>query len=105
MARWCLDREQTARSGRFVFRLPYPGGSWYAEQAANELPMRAMAVALQAGITFGKPAESWTAADDDFFLWMKRNGRYLDLLETPRTDWSLDDVAFMERHVYQPWWP
>ena len=105
MAEWCLDRAATVRGGRFTFQLPYPGGSWFAEQAANALPLKAMAVALQAGVTFGKPPARWGAADDDFFLWMSRNGRYLDLLERPHDQWTKDDTTFMQGHVYQPWWP
>lgn len=36
MAAWQRDQSESAKLGHNIFKLPYPGGSWYTEKRENQ---------------------------------------------------------------------
>ena len=72
MATWCVDPVASRAAGRRIFKLPYPGGSWYDEKEANTFLLEAMAYTAEAVLVFTKDSQKWKDKETKFFLAMMK---------------------------------
>ncbi|RKZ09233.1 hypothetical protein DRQ25_07160 [Candidatus Fermentibacteria bacterium] len=50
MAAWLKDAERSRAEGRPIFKLPYPGGSWYTEKTNNQHLLELMDLAWRTAV-------------------------------------------------------
>jgi len=50
MSNWLYDAQASQAAGRYIFRLPYPGGDWIAEKKRNSYLLYLMDIAKQVAV-------------------------------------------------------
>ena len=50
MSNWLFDAQASQAAGRFIFRLPYPGGDWITEKQRNSYLLFLMDIAKSVAI-------------------------------------------------------
>ena len=50
MSNWLFDSQASQAAGRFIFRLPYPGGDWITEKRRNGYLLYLMDMAKKVAI-------------------------------------------------------
>lgn len=65
MSNWLYDPQASQTAGRFVFRLPYPGGDWITEKKNNGYLLYLMDMAKKVAILSFKSKNKEKFTDEE----------------------------------------
>ena len=71
MSNWLFDAQASQAAGRFIFRLPYPGGDWITEKNRNNHLLFLMDIAKSVAIIAYKIKKHEKLTDDEEKLFDK----------------------------------